>query len=169
MHVFDRWTDGENYSHRKTASAFHAARWKCSIQGECTVNYDVPRVFSKSNRLDIAAFFVELLNISRQNLEEAFGHGYDSQLFVDLYRDLKSYYKVCFDVLEFCFFYFEIINFRNRVYCKYRCFVIKVYVIDSRTSKLYQEHDDVSYSHYLLTRFLNCLGSGEFYIYMIRL
>jgi len=71
--------------------------------GECTVNYDVPRVFSKSNRFDIAAFFVELLNISRQNLEEAFGHGYDSQMFVDLYRDLKSYYKVCFDMCwSFC-------------------------------------------------------------------
>jgi len=40
---------------------------------------------------------VELLNNSRQNMEETFGRlfGYDSQVFVSLYRDLKSYYKVC--------------------------------------------------------------------------
>jgi len=45
----------------------------------------------------IVAFFVQLLNNSRQNMEEAFGQsfGYGSQMFVSLYRDLKSYYKVC--------------------------------------------------------------------------
>lgn len=44
----------------------------------------------------IVAFFVELLNRSRQNLEDSFGmtYGHDSGMFVDLYRDLKSYYKV---------------------------------------------------------------------------
>lgn len=56
----------------------------------------------------IVAFFVELLNRSRQNLEDSFGHsyGHDSQMFASLYRDLKSYYKVCSEGRSILFLFF---------------------------------------------------------------
>jgi len=63
--------------------------------------------FYQNDLFATVAFFVQLLNSSCQNLEDSFGqsYGHDTHMFVDLYRDLKSYYKVCVvDAWFFCRF-----------------------------------------------------------------
>jgi len=61
----------------------------------------------------VVAFFVQLLNSSCRNLEDSFGqlHGHDSHMFVDLYRDLKSYYKVCVVDAWFCCCFFAVLRY----------------------------------------------------------